>query len=162
MSPSRTRASFVALACCVLLVGACAERVTSSSDLWAPGDILLGMGAPAAELTSTPWTLRALDDSSFAADTTRTLRFSAHTASRLQLGATVGCNGIGGTADTVGTRLRVDGLLWTERWCGDALGELERRLISALTATAYFGVRGDTLWLYDGALRRRARLEARR
>jgi heat shock protein HslJ len=74
--------------------------------------------------------------------------------------ASLGCNAMGGTVDTVGTRLRVSQLFSTRIGCDGALASLESGYRTVLQEVVYFGVRGDTLWLYDAGLRMRARYRA--
>jgi heat shock protein HslJ len=160
MRSSRTRLiPFVVVS---LALSACLERSSTGPEQWRPNDIVLGIGNVAAPLVGTTWSLRELASVSLGAarDSLRPLRFTDTHAGPFALSASLGCNAMGGTVDTVGTRLRVNRLQATAIGCGDALSALESAYGNALRDAAYFGVRGDTLWLYDGGLRLRARYRA--
>lgn len=161
MSTSRVRLlPFVALA---VALSACLERSATGPDQWRPNDVVLGAGSvAAAPLVGTSWSLHELAGLSLVAarDSIRPLRFSNAPAGQLTLSTSLGCNSMGGTADTVGTRLRVSQLHTTLIGCEDALASLESGYITVLQDVAYFGVRSDTLWLYDAGLRVRARYQA--
>lgn len=161
---SRRRIGLVALvpAVALALLTACAERVTTAPDPWAPNDLILGVGDPSAALAGTTWELRALDGDTLPASALRTLRFAPAETGVLTLTTSVGCNRIAGRAQAVGARLRVQELVQTEMACLDPLGRLEARYTALLWEAGYFGVRGDTLWIHDGQFTRRARFEAQR
>ena len=144
------------------LLTACAERVATAPDAWAPNDVILGAGAPAATLVGTTWTLRTLDGDRFEPRSPHTLRFTPVSTGVLSFETSVGCNRIGGRAEAVGARLRVTGLVQTEMACLGPLGAREARYTALLADVAYYGVRGDTLWLHDAQFTRRARFEAQR
>lgn len=162
MLTSRVRTLSVALLSVAL--SACLERSATGPDQWRPNDVVLGVGSVSAPLVGTHWSLRTLSDLSLAAarDSVRPLRFSSGSAGQLMLSTSLGCNSMGGTVDTVGTRLRVSALHTTLMGCEDALASLETGYTTVLQEVAYFGVRGDTLWLYDAGLRIRARYRAMR
>jgi heat shock protein HslJ len=157
---SRLRAlSFVALA---VMLSACLERSATGLDPLRPNDLVLGMHHAAAPLVGTTWSLRELSDLPLGAsrDSMRPLRFGDGSTGQLTVSTSLGCNAMGGMADTVGTRLRVSGLHTTLIGCEGALASLESGYSTMLQDVAYFGVRGDTLWLYDAGLRMRARYRA--
>lgn len=157
-----TRRRLCALAVLTVALSGCLERSATGPEPWRPNDLVLGVGSVAAPLVGTTWSLRELDDLSLGAarDSVRPLRFGSAPRGQVALSTSLGCNAMGGTVDTVGTRLRVSGLVSTDMHCGDALAALETSYGTMLHEAAYFGVRGDTLWLYDGGLRLRARYRA--
>lgn len=159
-SSKRITLTVVALAAWVL--SACAERVSTGPDAWGARDLILGVGRPAQTLVGTTWVLRTLDADTLPGDTARTLRLDPRDDGALTLSTTVGCNRITGRAQTIGARLRVDALVQTKMACGGPLGVLEGRYTGLLREAAYFGVRGDTLWVHDARFERRARYEALR
>lgn len=159
-SSKRTALTVVALTACVL--SACAERVSTAPDPWGAHDLILGVGRPARSLEGTTWVLRALDADTLPADAARTLRFDPGADGALALSTTVGCNRITGRAQAIGARLRLEALAQTKMACGGPLGALEARYTGLLAEAAYFGVRGDTLWVHDARFERRARYEAQR
>jgi heat shock protein HslJ len=157
-----TRMRLVSLAVLAAALSACLERSATGPDPWRPNDVVLGIGSLSAPLVGTTWSLRELPDLSLGAarDSVRPLRFTRESAGQLALSTSLGCNTMGGMVDTVGTRLRVSSLYSTRIGCGDALATLETGYGTVLSEVAYFGVRADTLWLYDGGLRLRARYRA--
>jgi heat shock protein HslJ len=142
-------------------LSACLERSSTGPEQWRPKDIVLGVGNAAAPLVGTTWALRELTDLSLGAarDSVRPLRVTRTLAGTLMLSASLGCNAIGASVDTVGTRLRVHSVFSTRIYCGE-LASLEVGYSTVLQEVAYFGVRGDSLWLYDAGFRIRARYEA--
>jgi heat shock protein HslJ len=143
----------------VFALGACAERATTGPDSWRPSDLVLGVGASATPLVGTRWQLVRLESEAVSAPFDGWLRVTP-LAGALDVQLSVGCNRIHGAVDTVGTRLRAASLVSTRMSCGEVLDTQERRATAALSATGYFGVRGDTLWLYDAVFRERMRLHA--
>lgn len=147
----------IALLCAVL--SSCVERTVNAPEPWRPHDLVLGVQPSASPLVGTNWSLRSLTDTPLdaAPDSLRLLRFMGDASRSLELWASLGCNALGGTADTVGTRLRVERVFSTRIYCGEPLTSLETRYATLLGTVAYFGVRGDTLWLYDRGFQLQAR-----
>lgn len=160
MLTSRSRRLAFAVLC--LSLSACLERTATEPGQVRPNDIVLGVSSVAAPLVGTTWSLRELTDIPLGAsrDSLRLLRFSREAAGELSLSTSLGCNTMGASVDTVGTRLRVSDFLTTLIGCEETLASLEAGYATVLLEVAYFGVRGDTLWFYDAGLRTRARYRA--
>jgi len=151
----------LAVAFCTSLLG-CAERVST-----APGDsdpaLVLGGAAHARPLLGTTWRVVAINGAAphVAFDSVAFLRISQDARRVLSANARVACNHIFASVDTVGARVRFTGVGMTRIWCGEPANTVEQQFAQGLAESAYYGVRGDTLWLYDSGVRERARLTAR-
>ncbi len=165
-SPSASRprkfARLVLLATLCSGAIACTERVATS-----PGDatpaLVLGGNVNARALVGTTWRLVSINGAApdVALDSAQYFRIDENVRRVLSSSARVACNSIFASVDTVGPRVRFEAIGMTRVWCGEPLGSVEQRFANSLAESAYFGVRGDTLWLYDSGLRERARLVAR-
>lgn len=160
MRTSRSRLLAFAVLC--LSLSACLERTATEPEQLRPNDIVLGVSSVAAPLVGTTWSLRELTDISLGAslDSLRPLRFRSEGAGELSLSTSLGCNTMGASVDTVGTRLRMSDFHTTLIGCDATLASLESGYAAVLLEVAYFGVQGDTLWFYDAGLRTRARYRA--
>ncbi len=159
--PRAARALSVLSVFAVVLVGACAERFSTGPGTPLPDGLMLGSVTSGRPLVGTVWSLQTLNTVPLSpvSDSVRTLRLQRQHG-QLLANARVGCNYMGGRADTVGTRFRVANLDATRMWCGDEINALEQRFGEALLEVSYFGLRGDTLWLYDTGFQERARFRA--
>jgi len=115
-----------------ILVGACAMAVTACA---APGSV----GAPDASLGGTRWV--GVVDSSVAKEATPWIEFLREG----RLTGYSGCNMLSGGWSGEGASARLSGLVATKRYCLGAAGDLEKRVLAAMTAESRITREGERL-----------------
>lgn len=146
---------------CVVTL-ACAEPASMAPGI-PDASPVLGSAAKGRPLVGTMWRVVAIDGAvpALLPDSAQFFRLSDDARGVRSANARVACNYFFANVVALGARVRFTGIGMTRIWCGDVATAVDQQFANGLEKSAYFGVLGDTLWLYDGELRERVRLNAK-